>query len=93
MGWFTYQCTSCGVRKKVSLDERLPEIKCDAYDLISDGPCGKTAKPVLKPSHVKVVEQLDNGIMPRRVERIHNVEEILAERSDKHSIPEDEDDE
>jgi hypothetical protein len=92
MPWFTYKCTSCNHRVKVILDERLPEIKCDAYDLMSDGPCGQPMKPVLKAANVKVVEQLDNGAMVRKVERIHNIEEILQERSDKFSVQQEEGD-
>jgi hypothetical protein len=31
------------------------------------------------------MERLDNGVMARAVERLHNVEEILDERSKKHA--------
>jgi hypothetical protein len=33
---------------------------------------------------VTVMERLDNGAMARAVERIHNVEELMEERSRKH---------
>jgi hypothetical protein len=34
---------------------------------------------------VSIVERLDNGIMGRAVERLHNIEEIMNDRADKHS--------
>jgi hypothetical protein len=30
-----------------------------------------------------MVERLDNGLMPRAVERLHNIEEIMEEREKK----------
>jgi hypothetical protein len=39
--------------------------------------------PSLKPGTSRVVEVLDNGLMPRKVERLHNIEEIMQERNDK----------
>jgi len=91
MAWFTYKCDKCGVTRKVSLDERLPEVACSTG--LESGTCGGPMKPVLKPGNVKIVERLDNGAMARRVERLHNIEEILAERSDKHSVKQDDEDE
>jgi AraC-like DNA-binding protein len=34
---------------------------------------------------VSVVERLDNGVMGRAVERLHNIEEIVNEQADKSS--------
>lgn len=40
---------------------------------------------------MQMVERLDNGLMPRAVERLHNIEEIMAERDSKHAIAEEDD--
>jgi hypothetical protein len=66
----------CKKEFKISSEERAKTIACS---------CGAEAKNIFKAAHVKVMERLDNGIMIRRVERIHNIEEILEERADKHS--------
>lgn len=34
---------------------------------------------------VSIVERLDNGLMGRAVERLHNIEEIVNEQADKSS--------
>lgn len=34
---------------------------------------------------VSIVERLDNGAMGRAVERLHNIEEIVAEQADRSS--------
>lgn len=34
---------------------------------------------------LSVVERLDNGVMARAVERLHNIEEIVTEQADKSS--------
>lgn len=79
MAWFTYKCKVCGYEFRKVLDERVPTVPCELSDT-----CQGEAAPVLKPCHVKIVEQLDNGVMVRKVERLHNIEEILEERSDRH---------
>jgi hypothetical protein len=33
----------------------------------------------------QIIEKLDNGLMGRAVERLHNIEEIMNERADKHT--------
>lgn len=40
----------------------------------------------MKVGSSQVVERLDNGIMPRAVERLQNIEEIMAERDAKHQV-------
>jgi len=74
MGWFSYKCEKCG-EFKVSLKKR------DKYVTCPD--CGDTCHPILKGGTVRVVELLDNGAMSRRVERLHNIEEIMEEREKK----------
>jgi hypothetical protein len=81
MAWFTYECKTHG-QFKLSLQKREKEHPCPT--------CGDIAKPVIKAGSVSVVERLDNGSMARSVERLHNIEEIMSDRSDKHSIPDEE---
>ena len=76
MGLFTYSCSTHGAFK-VSLPTREPNRSCPE--------CGAAALPVLRGGTVRVVEVLDNGLMGRKVERLHNIEEILDERADKDS--------
>ena len=76
MAWFTYNCPTHG-NFKVSLPKRAKVVPC--------GTCGADSVPVLKTGSVSVMEKLDNGAMARSVERLHNIEEIMNERADKHS--------
>jgi len=76
MAWFTYDCKEHG-NFRVSLKVRLPEQQCPI--------CGVASVPVIKAATVQVVERLDNGAMARRVERLHNVEEIMKVRGEKSS--------
>jgi hypothetical protein len=73
---FSYKCPEHGDFRK-RLDKRLPEVYCNI--------CGKVSKPVIKAGSITLMERLDNGVMARAVERLHNVEEILDERSKKHA--------
>jgi hypothetical protein len=50
------------------------------------------SKAVLKPGTLRVTEILDNGVMVKRVERLHNIEEIMDERNASHSVKQDEED-
>lgn len=43
--------------------------------------CNKPSSVVLKIGTTVVNEKLDNGAMGRAVERIHNIEELIEERS------------
>lgn len=100
MARFTYKCEDCGRTFKVSLARREPTQPCphDASggNLSQFSPhyeeCGGTGKPVFAVGSTKIMERLDNGAMPRAVERIHNIEEITAADADAHSaVPEDDD--
>jgi vacuolar-type H+-ATPase subunit D/Vma8 len=44
---------------------------------------------VMKPATMQMVERLDNGLMPRAVERLHNIEEIMEERDRNHAVEAD----
>ncbi len=76
MAWFNYKCPEHG-EFRLSLPKREKVQPCKE--------CGVDSKPILSMGTVQVVERLDNGAMVRAVERLHNVEEIMAERSKKHS--------
>lgn len=76
MARFIYDCPEHG-QFRVSLVKRERSQPCKE--------CGVDSKPVLTMGTVQVVERLDNGAMVRAVERLHNVEEIMSDRSKKHS--------
>jgi hypothetical protein len=77
MAWFTYSCSTHG-EFKISLPKREKNHPCPT--------CGQQSGPILKAtSSISVVERLDNGAMSRAVERLHNIEEIMNDRADKHS--------
>lgn len=76
MAWFTYKCEEHGEFRRVfNVREKVAKcLKCD-----------KDCKSVIRIGTVQVVERLDNGVMARAVERLHNIEDIMNERADKHS--------
>lgn len=77
MAWFTYNCKTHGEFRQ-SLQKREKSRACPE--------CGEQSNVILKStSNVSVVERLDNGAMSRAVERLHNIEEIMNDRADKHS--------
>ncbi len=78
MAWFTFECPKHG-QFKISLPKREKIAPCKL------GGCLEVCKCVIKSGSVSVVESLDNGAMMRRVERLHNIEEIMNDRADKHS--------
>lgn len=71
MAWFTYKCPKHGTFRK-SLPKRESSYVCPE--------CGLDSKNVLKVGNSMIVERLDNGVMARAVERLHNIEEIVEER-------------
>lgn len=89
MAWFTYECSTCKETMSFSLKKRLPSIPCKC--------CGRDMFPKLKIGTSRVVEVLDNGLMSRKVERLHNIEDIMADRNEKfkkdtenHEVDDDE---
>jgi hypothetical protein len=75
MAWFTYKCNKCDRYFRVSISRRQPEYNHKG--------CIGVGLPVLKAATSQIVDVLDNGIMPRRVERMHDIEEIMEDRNDK----------
>lgn len=76
MAWFTYKCDEHGEFIR-SLSKRDKTSTCTK--------CGKECKTVIKIGTVQVMERLDNGVMARAVERLHNIEEIMTDRANKHT--------
>lgn len=66
----------------MSLENRAKTTNCPR--------CGAESRAILKLGSSQIVERLDNGAMPRAVERLHNIEEIMADRDASHR-PEDDD--
>ena len=76
MAWFSFNCAEHG-KFTLSLDKRQAQAKCpkcfvDSYAIIGLGT-------------TTIVERLDNGAMGRAIERLHNIEDIMEERADKHT--------
>lgn len=76
MAWFTFECPTHG-QFRMALEKRQKMVPCST--------CGSASKGIIKSGSISVVESLDNGAMVRRVERLHNIEEIMNDRADKHS--------
>jgi hypothetical protein len=82
LAWFSFSCKDHGLFK-VSLEKRTQKAPCPACQIECYG--------IIKTGTTRIVERLDNGAMSRAVERLHNVEEIMSDRSDKHSVKQDDD--
>jgi len=76
MAWFTFECPNHGEFRR-SLPRRAKTVACPT--------CQTESKAVIRSGSISVVERLDNGAMGRRVERLHNIEEIMNDRADKYS--------
>lgn len=76
MARFSYKCSEHG-DFTVSLDKRLKTHLCPK--------CGQPSKTVYKGGSVQVMERLDNGLMARAVERLHNAEDLTNEIAEADS--------
>lgn len=76
MAFFAYKCQEHG-KFNVSLPKRLKKQKCPV--------CEVDCSAIINIGSSSVMERLDNGAMSRAVERLHNIEEIMNERADKHT--------
>lgn len=76
MAWFSYKCPVHGPFR-LTLEKRVPKQKCPS--------CGTESCAIIKMGTTQIIEKLDNGLMGRAVERLHNIEEIMNERADKHT--------
>lgn len=84
MAWFRYKCLEHGIFT-ASLEQREKTMKCPK--------CGARSMVKLGVGTTQIVEKLDNGVQGRAVERLHNVEEIMEERNDKHTLEQPDEDE
>ena len=75
MARFSYECKTHG-NFTVSLSRREKKYNCPT--------CGQESVAIIKSGSISIMESLDNGAMARRVERLHNIEDIMENRSDKH---------
>jgi hypothetical protein len=72
---FSYKCPSCSTVFSLTLSKREAKVKCS---------CGSSADNIFRvEGGVSIMEKLDNGLMARAVVRLHNIEEIVAERADR----------
>ena len=73
MGWFSFKCPQHDTFI-VALQKRQKMVKCPK--------CGADSAAIIKIGTTQIVEKLDNGVMGRSVERLHNIEEIIKNRAD-----------
>jgi len=74
MPFFRYQCPKCLLQARKFLEKREgepPPSKCE---------CGQATQWVYGQPQTMIKEVLDNGIMPRSVERLKDIEELIHER-------------
>jgi len=78
MPLFVYWCNACAVEvRKICPPERAnDEVKCRA--------CGAAVSRQPQGASTTVYETLDNGLMPRRLERFSEAERLFKERSKAH---------
>ena len=80
MAWFNFNCPAHG-KFHLSLPTRQKYGKCPTCQTESPG--------IIGAGSTQIMERLDNGLMGRAIERLHNVEEILNDRSDANDIKQD----
>lgn len=71
MALYMWQCQKC---------ERLTRKLSDDRPQLSNCECGGENKFVTKPTS-RIVEIRDNGVMPRQVEQLANVADLIKNRS------------
>jgi plasmid rolling circle replication initiator protein Rep len=76
MAWFSFICKEHG-KFTLSLIKREKSALCPKCNLKCDA--------IISLGTTQIIERLDNGAMARAVERLHNIEDIMAERSNKFS--------
>lgn len=74
MPLYHYKCPSCGARTRKILEPT-------AAGFQDCGVCGVKLEREPTAATAQVVETLDNGIMPRRIERLADAERMYKERS------------
>jgi len=80
MAWFNFNCPEHG-KFHLQLPKRESSGKCPK--------CDADSQAVIGAGTTQIMERLDNGLMGRAVERLHNIEEMLNDRSDANDIKQD----
>ena len=81
MALFSWQCTKCSEKGRCLKPARPKLAPCPK--------CGAEQRFTTQVQSMKM-DTLDNGVMVRKIERLHNVEELNAERNAKaDSVNED----
>lgn len=77
MPLFHFVCTACArpLRRLISAAQAAGALRCPTPD------CGGLLQRAPKPPTAQVVETLDNGFMPRKVERPAEAERLYRERA------------
>jgi hypothetical protein len=75
MPLYYFECCKCHKphRKILTVDEAMKIQACE---------CGYTLRRTPQPPSARVTEVIDNGIMPRRLERLADAERLFAERNE-----------
>ena len=76
MPLYYFKCGSCGaqVRQILKPEQAMAAMDCTC--------AGGTLERDPRPPSTQVVESLDNGAMPRRLERLADAERLFSERND-----------
>ena len=73
MAAFYFTCKVCQKpQRRIVRAEEVPTLTCE---------CGGQLERTPSPPTTQVMETLDNGAMPRRVERLSEAERLFKERS------------
>lgn len=75
MPLYYFRCTGCSTESKLILEP------ADANTLLACKHCHEPLQRTPKPPTTRIVEQLDNGLMGRRLEREADAERLYKERS------------
>jgi len=74
---YHFRCTGCGDRsRRILKPSEAKGRTCES------GSCGAPLEREPKPASHQVMERLDNGIMPRAVERYAEAHRLFDERAD-----------
>jgi len=82
MGMFSFKCPEHGIFK-VMLDTGTKSHQCPK--------CSAISARQLKVGSVTVTERIDNGLMPRPIDRIQNIDEMIDQRNAIHEDEKKED--
>jgi len=73
---FHYFCQNCDKASKKLLEKEPESLQCPV--------CGSDLVRDMKGPSARVVERLDNGVMPKALERLADAERLFKDRAEKH---------